>query len=122
MNLSPGEHCWAQTVEGAIVGAGIFSNDRRVSYRSRPAIQIDFKGNGKFKARTDEERNAKGLSGTIIADEESGAIVRTGADAMADIYGRNGRLLSGHAIMFLAFDAIEVADSLYLPSSWVVNQ
>jgi hypothetical protein len=121
MSISRGEHRWAQTVEGAIIRAGIFSNERRVIYRGRIAIQIDFHGDKNFKAQTDEELIARGLSGTIIVDEESGAIVRIGADAPTDIY-KNGELLLGNGIMFIGFDAVRIADNLYLPSSWVRNR
>lgn len=122
MNFSGSEHRWAQTVEGAILRGSTFSNERRVMYRNRPAIQIDFKGDRKFKPHTDEERVARGLAGTIIVDEESGAIVRIGADAIEDIYNRWGNLLAAHTIMFLGFDAVRIADNLYVPSSWAVNQ
>ncbi len=47
---------------------------------------------------------------------------RIGADAIADIYDRKGKLLAVHGIMFPGFDAVKVADDLYLPSSWVMNQ
>jgi len=45
MSLSPGEHRWADTVQGSIVKTSIFTNERRVMYRERPAIQIEFTGN-----------------------------------------------------------------------------
>jgi hypothetical protein len=117
MYIARGEHRWAQTVEGAIGRAGIFSNERRVMYRGRPAIQMDFVGNRKFRAHTDEERIAKVMSGTILVDEESTAIVRVGAEAMGDVM-HDEKILIGHGA-HIGFDAEKVADNLYLPSSWV---
>jgi hypothetical protein len=121
MSVSAGEHRWAETVEGAIVRADILRNERRVTYRGRPAIQIDFVGNKKFKVHTEEERIAKELSGTIIVDEASGVIVRVSADAPTDIY-KGSTLIAAHTIQFLGFDAVNIADDLYLPLSWVRNR
>lgn len=117
MYISPGEHHWAQTVEGAIVRAGKFKKARRVMYRGTPAIQIDFTGNPKFQPQTDEERIARVMSGTIIVDEESGTVVRVGAEAMESVY-HDGTLLAwlGEQI---GFDATRIAENLYFPSSWI---
>jgi hypothetical protein len=117
MWISSGEHRWSDTVEGAIVHAANFKNERRVVYRERPAIQIDFDGNAKFRPHTPEESIARAMAGTFLVDEESSAIVRVDAQAMADVY-HHGELMVVHGA-HIGFDATRIADNLWLPSSWV---
>jgi hypothetical protein len=116
MVLSPGPHRFAQTVEGSVVRTSIFQNEQHLMYHGRQAIQLDFTGDRKLKAQTDEERVAKALSGTIVLDEETGAILRIGAEAVDDVT-RRGSLLVVHGA-HIGFDASKVDDSLFLPSSW----
>lgn len=121
MSYSTGEHSWAQTVEAAIIRESTFSNERRVDYRGRPAIQIDFRGNSQSMAQTGEQLLASAMSGTIIVDQESAAIVRIGANLDRNVFQGN-ELLAANTIMFLGYDAVRVAQGLYLPSSWVRNR
>lgn len=116
MILSPGTHRFAQTVEGSVVRTSIFRNEQHLMYHSRQAIQLDFIGDKKLKAQTDEERVAKALAGTIVLDEETGAIVRIGAEAVEDVT-RHGWPLVVHGA-HIGFDASKIDDSLFLPSSW----
>jgi len=116
MYISAGEHRWAQSVEGSIVRAATFTAEQRGMYRGRVSIQINFVGNQKFKAITDEERIAKVMAGFFIVDEESGAIVRVSAKAMADAWSQ-GRYLIPRGID-IGFDATRIAEGFYLPSSW----
>lgn len=118
--FSRGEHRWSQTVEGSIVRAAVFNHEERGLYRGKVSIRIDFAGNPKFKARTDEESVAKVLEGFIIVDEESGAVVRVMARATGEVYGNSGRLIIPGAN--IGFDATKIADNLYLPSSWGNNR
>lgn len=121
MSYTRDEHSWAQTVEAAILRTSAFSNERRVDYRGRPAIQIDFKGNWGSKTQSSEEPLASGMSGTIVVDEQSGALVRIGANLDKDVIDGN-YLVAAHTIMFLGFDAARVSENLYVPSSWVRNR
>jgi len=114
--FSRGAHRWSQTVEGSIVRAATFTNEQRGLYKGRVSIRIDFTGNPKFKAKTDEERVAKVLSGFIVVDEESGSVVRVMATAMGEVYGSAGLLMIRGAN--IGYDAMKIADNLYLPSSW----
>ena len=116
MILSPGPHRFAQTVEGSIVRTSIFRNEQHLIYHGRQGIQLDFTGDRKLKAQTDEERVAKALNGTIILDEETGAILRIGAQAVEDVSHR-GSLLVVHGAQ-IGFDATKIDGSLFLPSSW----
>ena len=77
MSLSPGEHRWADTVQGLIVKTSIFTNERRVMYRERPAIQIEFTGNPKFKPRSDEQRVAQSTRTSFEVAAQRAARVRT---------------------------------------------
>lgn len=117
MSLSPGEHRWADTVQGSIIQTSIFTNERRATYRERPAIQIDFTGNPKFMPRTDEECVAQTMAGTIVVDEEDGAIVQIRARGTGpDIY-RGNQLLTWPGA-YLGFDSDRIARNLYVPSTW----
>ena len=53
----------------------------------------------------------------MIVDAESGAIVRVGAEATADVF-HNGELMVVHGAR-IGFDATRIAENLYIPSSWV---
>ena len=66
MWISADEHRWSETVEGSIVRATIFKNERHVIYQDRPAIQIDFEGNSRFKPHTPEESIARAMSSIKI--------------------------------------------------------
>jgi hypothetical protein len=117
MSLSPGEHRWADTVQGSIVRTAVLTKESRVTFLGRPAIQIDFSGNRKFKAHTDEERVAQTMAGTVIVDQEDGAIVQIRAQGTgSDVY--SGRRLLAWPGAYLTFDAVRIADNLYVPSSW----
>lgn len=113
MIFSKGAHQWSQTVEGAIMRASIFSNDRLVMYHNRKAIQVDFVGNRKFKAQTDEERAAKALSGTIILDKETGAVLRVGAEAVVEVSRHGWPLIMPGA--HIGFDATKIDEALSYP-------
>jgi hypothetical protein len=77
MSLSPGEHRWADTVQGSIVKTSIFTHERRVMYRERPAIQIEFTGNPNFKPRSDEQRVAQSTRTSFEVAAQRAARVRT---------------------------------------------
>ncbi|MGA3129307.1 MAG: hypothetical protein ABSD59_00795 [Terracidiphilus sp.] len=121
MSYATGEHGWAQTVEAAILRTSVFSNEHRIVYRSTPAIEIEFKGDSDFVTHSREELLAKAMSGTIIVDEKSGALVRIGANLDRNVYD-GSELLAAHTIMFLGFDATRLRPNLFLPSSWVKNR
>lgn len=97
-----------------------FDHERRIIYRGRPSIEMDYHGNGnkKLRRQTDEELAAQAFDGNIIIDEADQAVVRIGGAAERDAW--RGHQLLVRQSHILGFDEVPVDDGLYLPLAWVV--
>jgi len=118
--FSRAPHSFSQTVEGAIMRFSTFDHERRITYRGRPAIEMEYHGNGnkELRPQTDEERAAQAFDGNIIIDEEDQAVVRIGGAAERDAW--NGHQLLVRNSHILGFDEVRVDEGFYLPLAWVV--
>jgi hypothetical protein len=115
-SFSPKEHLWSETVEAAILRTNTIIKESFVLYQGRQAIQIDFQGDPKLKARTREEKVARVFDGMIIVDAADHAIVRIQGEAKADVMDGT-KILVAHGNT-LGYEARKIGDKLYAPSAW----
>lgn len=96
-----------------------FDHERRITYRGRPAIEMEYHADRKTKLhlQSDEELAAQAFEGNIIIDEADQAVVRIEGAAERDAW--RGHQLLVRQSHILGFDEVRVDEGLYLPLAWV---
>jgi hypothetical protein len=115
-SFAEGNHPWSETVEGAILRMSSFSEETLILYKERLAIRLEFHGNSRSKANTPVERAARVFAGQIIVDQTDGAIVHIEGEAKSDVKDDTS-VLVGRGYK-LNYDAVKIAEGLYVPSAW----
>ena len=102
---------------GRILELGRFSNERRVMWRGRPTIVLDYAGDPGAKTHSAVEKVVKDLVGTVWIDEADHVLVRGEGHFLNDFKIGGGLLADVHKGSSFDFEATRVEDGAWLPAT-----
>ena len=96
---------------------GSFANERRIDYRGRATIVLDYAGDPKAKTRSSAEAVVKDLVGTVWIDEADRVLVHGDGHFLNDFKVGGGLIADVRKNSNFDFEARRVNDSVWLPAT-----
>lgn len=99
-----------------ILELGNFTNPRRIDYKGRPTIVVDYTGDPHAKTRYRFEDVFKLLAGTVWIDEQTRSMVRGEGHVTDNFHVAGGLVVNVHSGFRFSFEQTYINNEIWLPS------